>query len=64
MVLTEQKSLLNHDLVRHAIVVLGKNVRLIPPLLAAITRGPLCACHDAAAKAKKEQRCTVVVPAP
>jgi len=40
MVFIEQKPLLNHELVRHAIVVLGKNVIFLPPLLAAILRGP------------------------
>ena len=41
MVFIEQKPLLDHELVRHAIVVLGRNVLFIPPLLAAIMRGPL-----------------------
>jgi hypothetical protein len=40
MVFIEQKPLLNHELVRHAIVVLGKNVLFLPPLLAAVMRGP------------------------
>jgi integrase len=40
MVFVEQKPLLNHELVRYAIVVLGKNVLFLPPLLAAIMRGP------------------------
>jgi hypothetical protein len=40
MIFIEQKPLLNHKLVRHAIVVLGKNTQFLPPLLAAIMRGP------------------------
>ena len=40
MVFIEQKPLPDHELVRHAIVVLGRNVLFIPPLLAAIMKGP------------------------
>jgi DUF1016 N-terminal domain len=39
MLFIEQKPLLNHKLVRYAIVDLGKNTLFLPPLLAAIMRG-------------------------
>jgi hypothetical protein len=40
MICIEQNRLPDHELVRHAIVALGKNTLFLPPLLAAIMRGP------------------------
>jgi hypothetical protein len=40
MLFMEQKSSQNQRLVRHAIMVLGKNTLFLPPLLAAEMRGP------------------------
>jgi hypothetical protein len=46
MIFIEQNPLPDHELVRHAIVALGKNTLFLPPLLAAIMRGRPPSLYD------------------